>query len=187
MSTLGPQRWNAVSRYLDQALGMVDDARRPWLALIRAQNPELAADLQTLLDEYSALVQEGFLEHGPDPLLRPLAGQTVGAYRLLSAIGQDGMSSVWLAERSDGSFEGRAAVKFLNLALVGPGEQRFKRESSILARLAHPNIAHLIDTGLADNGQPYLVLEYIDGEAIERHCDHHVLPVEARVACFAMC
>jgi len=149
MSALGPERWSAVSRYLDQALGMLDDERRPWLASIREQNAELAADLQTLLDEHSALLQEGFLEHGPAPLPRPraLAGQTVGAYRLLAAIGQGGMSSVWLAERSDGRFERRAAVKFLNLALVGPGEQRFKREGSILARLAHPNIAQLIDAG----------------------------------------
>src|SRR5215831_6530441 len=184
MSTLGPARWNAVSRYLDQALGMVDDERPPWLAFIRAQNPELAADLQTLLDEHNALVQEGFLEHGPAPLLRPLAGQTVGAYRLVSAIGQGGMSTVWLAERSDGRFEGFAAVKFLNLALVGPGEQRFKREGSILARLAHPNIAHLIDAGLAENDQPYLVLEHIDGESIDWHCDRHALPVEARVRLF---
>jgi serine/threonine-protein kinase len=183
MSTLGPERWNAVSRYLDQALAMLDDERPPWLASIREQSPELAADLQTLLGWHSALVREGFLERGA-PLPRPWAMQTVGAYRLLSAIGQGGMSSVWLAERSDGRFEGLAAVKFLNLALVGPGEQRFKREGSILARLAHPNIAHLIDAGLADNGQPYLVLEYVDGEAIDRHCDHHALAVEARVRMF---
>jgi len=186
MSTLGPERWSAVSRYLDQALGMLDDERPPWLASIREQNPELAADLQTLLDEHSALLQAGFLEHGPVALPRPpaLVGQTVGAYRLLAAIGQGGMSSVWLAERSDGRFERRAAVKFLNLALVGLGEQRFKREGCILARLAHPNIAHLIDAGLAENGQPYLVLEHIDGESIDWHCDRHALPVEARVRLF---
>jgi len=186
MSTLGPERWRAVSRYLDQALGMLHDERPPWLASIREQNPELAADLQTLLDEHSALVQQGFLEHGPALLARPpaLAGQTVGSYRLRSAIGQGGMGSVWLAERCDGRFQGRAAVKFLNLALVGPGEQRFKREGSILARLAHPHIAHLIDAGVADNGQPYLVLEHVDGESIDRHCDHHALPVEARIRMF---
>jgi len=184
MFALGPERWRAVSRYLDQAFGMLDDERPLWLASIREQNPELAADLETLLDGHHALIHEGFLEHEPAPLSRPHARQTVGAYRLLSPIGQGGMSSVWSAERSDGRFQGRVAVKFLNLALIGSGEQRFKREGTILARLAHPNIAHLIDAGLADNGQPYLVLEHVNGEAIDRHCAKHALPVEARVRMF---
>ena len=75
------------------------------------------------------------------------------------------MGSVWLAERSDGRFDGRAAVKLLNLALVGrAGEERFRREGNILARLTHPNIAHLIDAGVSPTGQPYLVLEHVDGQ-----------------------
>ena len=76
------------------------------------------------------------------------------------------MGSVWLAERCDGRFEGRAAVKLLNIALMGrAGEERFRREGNILARLTHPHIAHLIDAGVSPNGQPYLVLEHVDGRA----------------------
>ena len=96
----------------------------------------------------------------------------MGAYRLLSPIGQGGMGSVWLAERSDGRFEGRAALKLLNAALVGrSAEERFRREGTILARLTHPHIGRLVDAGLSSTGQPYLVLEHIDGRPIDVYCD----------------
>ena len=114
-----------------------------------------------------------------------LAGQVIGAYRLLSPIGQGGTGSVWLAERCDGRFEGRAAVKLLNVSLVGrAGEERFRREGTILARLSHPRIAHLIDAGVSPAGQPYLVLEHVDGQSIDRYCEEHALGVEARLRLF---
>ena len=84
------------------------------------------------------------------------------------------MGSVWLAERTDGRFERRVAVKFLNLALVGRGgEERFKREGRILGRLAHPHIAELADAGVSPSGPPYLVLEHVEGDHIDRYCDQH--------------
>ena len=77
-----------------------------------------------------------------------LAGQTIGAFEVVSQIGQGGMGSVWLARRNDGRFERQVALKFLNIALLGKeGEDRFKREGKILALLAHPHIAELIDAG----------------------------------------
>jgi serine/threonine protein kinase len=86
------------------------------------------------------------------------------------------MSSVWLAERNDGRFERQVAVKFLNIALMGKGgEERFKREGSILGQLAHPHIADLIDAGVSQAGQPYLVLEYVKGDHIDRYCDEQKL------------
>ena len=95
------------------------------------------------------------------------------------------MGSVWLARRSDGRFEGSAAVKLLNPSLVGrAGEERFRREGSILARLTHPHIARLLDAGVSSTGQPYLVLEYVDGEPIDRYCDAKGLDVEARLRLF---
>ncbi|MGS0759310.1 protein kinase, partial [Roseateles sp. GG27B] len=71
----------------------------------------------------------------------------------------------WLARRTDGRYEGQVAIKFLNAGLLGQGgAQRFAREGQILARLAHPHIARLLDAGIAGSGsQPYLVLEYVDG------------------------
>jgi serine/threonine-protein kinase len=95
------------------------------------------------------------------------------------------MGAVWLARRSDGRFEGRAAVKLLNLSLVGrAGEERFRREGTILARLAHPHIARLIDAGVSPAGQPFLVLEHVDGEPIDRFCDSHGLGIEERLHLF---
>src|SRR5262249_9051550 len=100
-------------------------------------------------------------------------------------IGHGGMGTVWLASRSDGRFEGQVALKLLNAALMGHGgEERFKREGTILARLTHPHIARLIDAGVAGDGQPYLVLEHILGHHIDRFCDEQKLSVEARVRLF---
>ena len=103
-----------------------------------------------------------------------LEGQVVGAYRLNSLIGQGGMGSVWLAERCDGRFEGRVAVKLLNIALIGrDGEERFRREGNFLAKVTHPHIARLIDAGVSAGSQPYLVLEHVNGQPIDRYCDEH--------------
>jgi serine/threonine-protein kinase len=187
MSTLNPDQWHVISPYLDQALALSDEERAAWLSSLGERDPALVAQLRALLAEHRALAQEGFLEQGPVPMtLAPgLAGQTIGAYTLISQIGQGGMGSVWLAERSDGRFERRVAVKFLNIALMGKsGEERFKREGSILGRLAHEHIAELVDAGVSAAGQPYLVLEHVEGDHIDRYCDQHMLDVEARVRLF---
>ena len=114
-----------------------------------------------------------------------LAGMVVGSYTLERPIGQGGMGSVWLARRSDGRYEGQAAIKFLNLALLGHGgAERFRREGSVLARLEHPNVARLIDAGVVAGSQPYLVLEYVDGQPIDRWCTARQLGVEARLRLF---
>jgi serine/threonine protein kinase len=187
MSTLSPDQWQALSPYLDQALAMTDDARAAWLSSLGEHDPELAAQLGALLDEHRVLAQEGFLENRrwALPNSAGLAGQTLGPYTLFSQIGQGGMGSVWLARRSDGRFERQAAVKFLNIALAGRAtEERFKREGSILGRLTHPHIAELLDAGISSDGQPYLILEYVDGSTIDQYCDQHRLDLEARVRLF---
>jgi serine/threonine-protein kinase len=166
---------------------MTDDARAAWLSSLGEQDPALAAQLGALLDEHRVLAQEGFLENGRFALPNStgLAGQTLGPYTLISQIGQGGMGSVWLARRSDGRFERQAAVKFVSIALAGRAtEERFKREGSILGRLTHPHIADLLDAGISSDGQPYLILEYVDGTTIDEYCDQHKLGVEARVRLF---
>jgi len=186
MSTQDADQWQILSPYLDQALSLSNEERAHWLLSLDEDDSGLAAQLRELLDEHRAAEQEGFLKIGPGWSAGPnLAGQTIGAYQLISPIGQGGMGSLWLAERSDGRFERRCALKFLNIALVGHiGEERFKREGTILARLSHPNIAELVDAGVSPSGQPYLVLEYVEGEHIDQYCDHHRLAVEARIRLF---
>src|SRR5262245_56416462 len=186
MLSLTPERGREISHCLDQALTMSDEPRAVWLRGIREQNPELADQLETLLDEFRILSNEQFLERAPATLMgTACADQTIGAYRLIAPIGHGGMSTVWLAERSDGRFEGQSAVKFLNVALShGVGQQRFTREGTILGRLQHSHIAHLMDAGVTGAGQPYLVLEYVNGEHIDQYCDRHTLDVQARVRLF---
>ena len=186
MSGLSRERWQVVSPHLEHALDLDTHERNDWLESLRAKDPALAADLQALLEEGDALSRGGFLEGGAVlPERASLAGQTIGAYTLDSLLGQGGMGSVWLARRSDGRFEGRAAVKLLNASLIGrAGEERFEREGSILARLTHAHIAHLVDAGVSPAGQPYLVLEHVEGGQIDRYCDAKGLGIEARIRLF---
>ena len=109
----------------------------------------------------------------------------VGNYALERPLGDGGTGSVWLARRHDGRFEGRAVIKFLHLALLGPkGIAGLRREGHVLARLEHVNIPRLIDAGVTDNDQPYLVLEYVEGKALDRWCESRSLDVQARVRLF---
>ncbi len=177
--------WRLLSPLLDQALALDGEERQAW---IKAQEPEIAYRLEILLLEHSVLASDGFLETGVVDLpstTATLAGQTIGAFEVISQIGQGGMGSVWLARRNDGRFERQVALKFLNIALLGKeGEDRFKREGKILALLAHPHIAELIDAGVTTTGQPYLVLEYVDGDQIDRYCDQRQLDLHTRIRLF---
>ena len=187
MSTLTGDRWRAISPLLDEALDLSADARRSWLARLRAKDASLAADVESLLGDRDALESSNFLD-GSAVVIEPpasLAGTRVGAYTLVAPIGRGGMGTVWLAERSDGRFTRKAAVKLLNTALIGrAGEDRFKHEGSLLARLTHPNIAHLMDAGVTPHGQPFLVLELVEGEQIDEYCARRQLGVEARLELF---
>src|SRR5215469_12648289 len=156
-----PERWRQLAPYLDLALTMPEEERARWIDSLENKGEGLADELKSLLREHEELTKERFLDHNP------LTGQTAGAYALVSPIGEGGMSSVWLGERNDGRFERRAAVKFLHIALAGRAEDRFRREGAILARLAHPHIAQLLDAGISDANRPYLVLEYVGGLHID--------------------
>ena len=186
MSTEKQKQWREISKQLDQALDLEGEAREAWLIGLEKRDPGLAASVRALLAEEANLAEFLMTEN---PLLEfaraGLTGQRLGAYTLDKVLGHGGMGTVWLAHRSDGRFEGSAAVKLLNAALLGkPTEQRFEQEGSVLAKLRHPNIAHLIDAGVAPGGQPYLVLEYVDGERIDAYVERHGVALEGRIALF---
>lgn len=185
MHTLTPDQWQEVSPYLDEALEIPPEDRAAWLLSLRKRDARIAAMVQALLAEQRQLKQEAFLERSPLRIVADLAGQKVGAYTLVSQIGEGGMGSVWLAKRSDGRFERQAAVKFVSAVLTGrTTEERFIREGTILGRLTHPHIAELFDAGISADGSRYLILEYVDGVAIDHYCDEHRLDVEARIKLF---
>jgi tetratricopeptide (TPR) repeat protein len=178
--------WGVLSPLLDELLDADETRRALRLEELRQRAPALAQRLAHLLAAVPEIHRASFLEGnaldmaGVAPIVQR-AGTTIGGYRLERQLGQGGMGSVWLAQRSDGRFEGKAAVKFLDLALVARGgAERFQREGNVLARLEHPNIARLLDAGL-NGSQPFLVLEYVDGEPIDRWCNDRSLGVQQRV------
>ena len=184
MFTVTADQWQQVSPLLDEVLELETEDRAAWLASLRGKDAHLASLVEALLQEQAQLQREGFLESSPAPVAG-LAGRALGAYTLISQIGQGGMGTVWLARRSDGRFERQAAVKFVNLGLADRAKkQRFTREGSILGRLTHRNIAGLIDAGVTSDNQPYLILEYVDGTPIDQYCDQHKLDIDARVRLF---
>jgi eukaryotic-like serine/threonine-protein kinase len=180
-------RWDALSPLLDELMALDEPARAERIAELRRNGHADANDLADLVAQYAEMERERFLEA---PLVRPvqepgLQGQVVGSYTLDSLLGQGGMGTVWLAHRSDGRYDARVAVKLLNPALLGPGGiERFRREGQALGRLTHPNIARLIDAGVTQTGQPYLVIEHVEGETITKWCDSRGLDVRARVRLF---
>ncbi|MEP7066433.1 MAG: serine/threonine-protein kinase [Gemmatimonadota bacterium] len=186
MKQFSQSEWAEISRLLDDALDMTVEQRARWLDARRSEHPQLLAEVEALLSREPAMDAAGFLDESraPEPP-SSLAGQKLGAYILERSLGEGGMGSVWLARRSDGRFEGHAAIKFLSLAVAGPvGEARFRREGSVLARLSHPNIAKLLDAGVNPTGLPYLVLEFISGKPIDEWCDARTLSIDARLQLF---
>ena len=182
---ISPERWRVLIPHLDQVLELPEERRAAWIHDLRQSDADLADDLTALLEKRAALEREGFLDRAVRAPGGSLEGQVIGAYTLRSQLGQGGMGSVWLADRTDGRYEGQVAAKLLNASLVGrDGEARFKREGSILARLRHPHIAHLIDAGVSPTGQPCLILERVDGLRIDEYCDERRLGLEARIKLF---
>jgi eukaryotic-like serine/threonine-protein kinase len=178
------EQWKEISPYLDQALDLDAAERDRWLDELSSLNPKLAGDLRELLATHQAIDAAQFLERSPlSPGARPLAGQRFGAYTLESLLGTGGMGSVWLAKRSDGHFEAKAAIKILDHRGVGEeGARQIRREAGLLARQSHPNIARLFDAGFGEDGEPFLVLEYIQGIPIDEYCTSRELSPAARLA-----
>ena len=180
--------WRLMSPLLDRALDIDRDERNALLAELRTAQPDVATALEEALHEHDRLARAGFLETPPathPAVPPPLAGTLVGAYTLEKRLGAGGMGSVWLARRSDGRFEGAVAVKLLHVAVLDAGgAQRFTREGSFLARLSHPHIARLLDAGVTEAGQPYLVLEHVEGVRIDEYADSRTLDLRARLDLF---
>lgn len=190
MSGIEAECWQRVSRHLDSVLELPEDQWADYLAALARTDPDAAAELERLLHAKKDgrfaefLRRDGPRQPGESPA-GSLGGRIIGPYVIEAEIGRGGMGSVWRARRADGRFEGYVAVKLLHLAWRGQaGEQRFVLEGRLLARLDHPNVARLIDAGVVEDGQPYLVLEYVEGEPIDSYCERMALGFEARIKLF---
>lgn len=169
-----------LARLAHEILELPEADREDWLMRIRAQH----ADLTPAIDSMAESTRRTSLQGSPALTLppdqddqMPGMGDDVGPYRLLSPLGQGGMSTVWLAEQMDGRVRRRVALKLIARHLTNAGWRlRFERERDILATLSHPNIARLIDADLTGNGQAYLVMDLIDGENMVQYVTSHALP-----------
>ena len=180
--------WKRLSPLLDTALDLAPADRAAWLASLPAEHEDLRESLAELL---AKPVETGdFLDRLPEFSAVPSAvtlgpGVTVGPYRLLRELGQGGTSSVWLAERVDGSIKRTVALKLPHLGFIDRGiEQRILRETEILASLEHPHIARLYDAGIDERGRPYLALEYVDGVPPDEYCRTGRLGLRDKLALF---
>ncbi len=181
---MSTERWERIQQIFDLAVDS-DDSLRESLVRRECGNDTamyaevmalLAADAQghPLLDRESAIVLP--------PEEPSLIGTRLGPFRLIEEIGSGGMGNVFLAERTDGQFEQRVAIKVVQSGLrTRIILRRFHQERQILARLNHPNIARLLDGGLTPDGRPYFVMEYVDGVAIDQYCQSRALPLIERL------
>ena len=174
---------------IDEAIDLDAAACERWLDALEGSDRELRPTLRRLLLASAERSTADLLDRGlvfrtpPEADVAFSAGQAVGPYRLVSQLGEGGMGEVWLAERADGSLQRPVALKLpLLQARRTVLVQRFARERDILAGLTHPHIARLYDAGIADDGQPFLAIEYIEGERIDRWCERQALPAAGRIA-----
>ena len=178
---------SVVSRLLDEVLELEPAAREPWLAALPPEYQRHATTLREMLVQHAGLDTDERLRAlpamaGDESVAR--ASDRIGPYRLLHEIGRGGMGSVWLAERADGAYQRRVALKLPRLAWGAGLAERMAREREIGMLLEHPNIARLYDAGVDERGRPYLALEYIDGQPIDAWCDARGLTVRARLGLF---
>ncbi len=187
-------RWQRLLSLFDELGDLPSAERASRLAELHGEDPALAQRLAAMLasdDSDSGLLDNSLQQLAPELHAR-LAGDLdeasavdtrIGHYRLIQRIGSGGMGDVWLAERADGEYQQRVALKLLKRGMDTDAVlARFRRERSILARLAHPNIVRLLDGGVSTDGRPYYVMEHVDGESVTRHASGQALDVRARVA-----
>jgi tetratricopeptide (TPR) repeat protein len=181
-----PSDWPRFSALLDQCLELAPSAREAWLNALADDDKRFRDALQALLLR-SERRSGDWLDTpaGVDAPQVPafVEGQRIGPWRLLRPLGSGGMGAVWLAARADGAYQREVALKLPHAHLLGGAlRDRFGRERDILAGLSDPRIARFYDAGVADDGQPWLALEYVQGTPITEHCERHALPVRGRVA-----
>ena len=166
------ERFLKTEQLFNDALAQTID-RDGWVTRACGSDTELQDELRALLAEHENLAA---LPNEPELLPK------FGVWQALRVLGRGGMGTVYLSDRADGAFQMQAAVKVVPLALASSEiEARFRREREFLAGLEHPGITRLIDGGVSELGMPYLVMEFVEGVAIDRYCIDGNLPARARV------
>ena len=195
-----PERWLEVKRALVELLAEAPAGRERLLDTLCGEDAELRLEVESLA-AFESQLDRGFLsrpaELPPDVAGPPAAGvgerlktselkpgQRLGAYEIQRLLGEGGMGAVYLAHRAD-DFHKQVALKLIRRDQVNRASVlHFQRERQILAELEHPSIARLLDGGSTAEGSPYLVMEYVEGETLDRYCAAHELDLETRLDLF---
>jgi len=180
-----------MKRLFGEALERPEHERESYVADASQDDPQLGREVRDMLRAYA--VQDGFIEQSAaehlgwagDSAAPDWIGRRIGPYRVVAEAGRGGLGRVFRAVRDDGEVEQQVAIKLLH---AGLGTEallaRFRAERRILARLNHPHIAHFLDGAATEDGLPYLVMEFVEGEPIDDYCDAHALGLEARLQLF---
>ena len=191
MQDISNERWAQVQRVLDGALALPGADVRTFLDRECGDDDALRREVEQLLDSCDKAAD--FLEEPPVQLAAAYVrerslptGRRIGPYLVSEEVGHGGMGVVYRAERSDGQFQQRVALKVLPRGLESDQAiRRFLDERQILASLTHPGIARLLDGGVTDDELPYFAMEYVEGTSIDRYCDELRLGIEGRLRLFA--
>jgi serine/threonine protein kinase/Tfp pilus assembly protein PilF len=192
--------WKRVKEIAAAAMVRPDAERSGFVAAQCGNDASLSLEVRSLLD---AMVQAADLYEAPrlttahalaglvdlDDGRGAVVGTRIGAYRIVQEIGRGGMGAAYLATRDDQAYDKRVAVKLIKRGMDTDAIlRRFRHERQILAHLEHPNIVMLLDGGTTSDGLPYFVMEYVDGQPIDKYCDSHALPIATRLKLFqAVC
>jgi TolB-like protein/Flp pilus assembly protein TadD/tRNA A-37 threonylcarbamoyl transferase component Bud32 len=193
---MSSDRWRDIQEIFQMALDLGTDERASYLDECCAGDEELRQKLQALLSQHEEagglLNETRYEESGLEELGHrlesdddPLIGQRIGAYRIEREIGRGGMGAVYLAERADNAFQRRVAIKVIKRGMDTDFVlRRFRHERRILAALDHPFITRLLDGGATRTGQPYFVMEFIEGRPLYAYCDSHRINLRERLRLF---
>jgi serine/threonine-protein kinase len=186
------ERWVRVKELFEATADLAPNERAILLNKECDGDTALRREVESLLDSDNQT--DGFIEQPvieiprdlfPDAQEEPLAGRQFGSYQIIREIGRGGLGAVYLAARADDEYRKEVAIKLVRRGLDTEDIlRRFRNERQILAQLDHPNIARLIDGGTTDEGLPYFVMEYVNGEPIGAYCDAHVLTTTERLNLF---
>jgi len=185
---LTPQRWSEIKQVFDEVSELTGGQRGQFLDRACMDDPDMRREVESLL-----VAHEDAASRYDAPIVEPdygrTIGQHVGAYRIIRRIGAGGMGDVYLGSRDDGQFRKLAAVKIMRPELLDEDtRRRFENERHTLAALEHPNIVRLLDGGTTADGRPYLIMDYIEGQPIDRYCNEQSLPLRERLELFrALC
>lgn len=184
------ERFQTLSRLFEDVVDLEPEARERVIAERCAGDVELEREIRELLsadaiDDSGSFLAGVVASEAATLPVTDLRGRALGSWRILEPLGEGGMGTVYLADRADGEYEARAAIKLVRGGIPSPMlTERFRAERQILAGLSHPGVAQLLDGGSTEDGTPYLVMEYIDGQPITDWCNEQDLDVDARIDLF---